>query len=86
MFDQTESSQVDEGGRNDWFGGIVALLVFSALITSLYFVVPKLQVSWANRGMIPPFYGRLLISMTRNMWLVVLVGFVLVGLSFRRRA
>ena len=85
MSDQAEINRVEEGGRYDWVGGIVALLVFASLVATLYFVIPKLQVYWADRGMIPPFYGRVLISMMRNFVLVILVGFVLVGISFRRR-
>jgi type II secretory pathway component PulF len=84
--DQTEGRRIREEGRIDWVGGIIASIVFAVLIASLYFVVPKLEASWKNSGMTPPLFGRFFISMKQHLEIVLLLGVVLVGRSFRRRA
>ena len=86
MSNPTEPDRTGQGGRIHWGEGLVATLLLGLVVFSLYFLVPKLEVYWANFGIAPPSYGRVLILMTRHLTEVTLAGLILVVLSFHRRA
>ena len=85
MASGADGDRSESGARFHWVEGIVALILFAVVVASLALVVPRLQVYWANFGIVPPPYGRALIWMSSNLFGVVLVGVILVGLAFRRR-
>lgn len=83
---QTDTSPL--GSLMAWFFRIMLISLLSAAGFVGYFIVPKMEASWKARGMRPPAWTAVLISITHfaiKYWYAILIGLVIL-IWLRRRS